>query len=281
MSDCSSDFTDFQIYFSLACGILSLIGGTLVIFFTVKHSLFERYSFKILLYLSINDIIRGIVTIFLFSNRIPCGIISYLSDASYISNMLWSLSLINAIYRIVVVEDYNLEKYNKVWFLCCFFVVYLAEATPFITHSYVYTEYMCQIELNSIGNYYRLFLFYIPGSIILLLTLYFAIKIYKKLKTLNIQRIKHIVFNRGLIYGMTMAIICIPLFIIRSFEIFIINCSTVYIGVICYDMCILHGFVNSIIFFSSKDIQKLISQNEANRHEVMSSLIISFHSTIN
>lgn len=281
MSDCSSDFTDFQIYFSLTCGIFSLLGGTLVIFFTVKHRLFECYSFKLLLYLSCNDIIRGIVTIFLFYEDIPCGVISYISDASYISNMLWSLSLIYAIYRIVVIEDYNFEKYNKVWFVFCFFIVYLAEATPFITDSYVYAEYMCQIQLNSIGNYYRLFLFYIPGSIILLLTLYFAIKIYQKLKTLNIQRIKHIIFNRGLIYGMTMAIICIPLFIIRTFEIFIINCSTVYIGVICYDMCILHGFVNSIIFFSSKDIQKLITKNENIRTEVMNSLIISFHSTIN
>lgn len=278
---CSSSFDSFYFYFTTISGALSILGALVVMAAILKFDKLKTYSFKILFYMSITDLVRGIAAFFQnFFSHAYCGLVAYTINLTFVSGTLCAVCISHTLYQIIVKEDFNFEKSFKYWLIICFVVVPLFEAAPFITGSFTYIDGMCQISLDTFGNIYRFVLLYIPGIIFIGLMFWFFAKVYLKAKLLNIS-INDVIFDRGLIYPIVLTAIIIPLTLSRLYLALDTSCLAIYISFSLNGVVILHGFINCLVFFSSNSIRRIIMSKGENTFATMNSLNISFRSTIN
>ena len=274
--------------------ILTLIGSFIVIYFILAKGLFAAMSFKILLYLSVNDSIRSIariIELFLGDSDTLCIVISFLYNFVLVSNMFWALSLSVTIYQIIVLELTDFEKYHKWWFLISYILIGIIEALPISTQSFKYSQGICEISLDMVGSIWRFTALFIPSTVAMITIFCLFGKIYKKLKIIGNFSIKILIFDRGFIYVGIVALLFIPLLVMRIIQFFVNHCITDLLIEIVYMIGALQGMLNAMAFFYNKTVQKFWKQKKSqedsiagkviNRESIVESLRISFASDIN
>lgn len=279
---CSENFALFYLYFSTASAVLSILGALSVMVAIIKFDHLKTFSFKILFYISITDFFRGIAAIVQnFASSRYCGFVAFVINTTFISSTVWAICLSYTLYQIVVKEECDFEKKHKYWFFMSFITVPFLEALPFITNSFSFYDGMCQITLNFIGNIYRFLLLYIPGLIMIIGMFWLFSKVYFKVKLMSNSVIKNVIFDRGLIYPIILAVIIVPLTITRAVMALYLNCSSLHAALFLNGIVILHGFINSLVFFCSDSVRNMIASKNCNTNGTMCSLNISFRSTFN
>ena len=196
---CSELGEEVLYYINLISSILSLIGSLLVIYFIISKGLFSTLSFKILFYMSVNDTLRSIASIFqsfILDPSKSCTIICFLVNFQLVSNLFWALSLSATIYQIIVLELTDFEKYHKYWFILSYVVVGCLEISPIITDSFVYSQGRCQLGLDWKGEVWRLMIVYFPAAVILIISFYLFAMVYKKLKVFENFSIKNSMYKK-------------------------------------------------------------------------------------
>lgn len=118
----------------------------------------------------------------------------------------------------------------------------------------------------------------------LILILVYFIRVYKKVKVIGIESVKSLVYERGFIYPLIMAAVCVPLVVFRTIEVITLDC---YSGVVCSildDLLVLHGFLNCCAFFYNESVaRRVFGGGEGvaiNNSFTQSSLAFSFRSEI-
>ena len=286
--DCFYSYTIVVIPYIIASG-LSLLGSLTVIAIILRKKLYNSYSFKILLIISINDTLRGIIGLCLGyaeKNNLMCSITAYLLDSITISNYIWSLCITYTIYQIV--EEINFVKNHTKWLISSYTIPFILQALPLITSSYGYEEGTCIIKLNLMGSIWRFSIYFFPIFFnIFLIFLMFA-KIYKKIYEIEQSPLADIIFERGLVYVFVILIVEIPFFILRIAQIFTEKCGLVYAIRALYILFLLQGFANSVIFLNNRSVKESFRKKENVTSAEISrkttgdmSLLISFRSTIN
>lgn len=249
-------------YFTLSSSFLSLVGSSLVIFFILYRKLFRAHAYKILLYISINDIIRAfarLVDYFLMHELLACKITVYISNTVFASNLLWSACLALTIYQIIVLEKTNFEKMHRYWFLSCSVFVSFLYTLPFITDSYVESESLfCEIKQDFVGNLWRFGIIYAPGTAIFVYITVLFCRIYRKIIVIQSQTLRSMVFDRAFIYSLIVAFFFFPLMCLRIIQIFEDSCRVDEAFEFFINFAVLQGFLNSIVFFRTGSIRKLI-----------------------
>lgn len=280
-----------QIAIMLTLGLISLISSLLVIFTILKKHLYKSLAFKILLYISINDSLRSFIGLFppeLIYNSYLCSILAFTSYTVFISNIIWACSLSCTIYQIIVLENSEFEKYHKYWFILAYFITIGINLLPFITSSYGYSDHVCELKEDLIGSIWRFAVFYIPASILFTISGVLFYKTYKKVKLMRSDAMKSIIYERGFIYPAAIAAFIIPYGLVRVFQFFIKNYTLDLVAFAFYIICILHGCVNAIIFYTNQTVKEVLRSK--NKHifasmgiatEEECTLKISFRSTIN
>ena len=268
-----------------SCG-LSFIFSVIVIYLIFKTSLFTTYSFKILIYISINDLLRSLIGIFetfFISNTEGCLIYGFFDNYFFLSNMILALCLTYTIYQIIVLEDYSFERHHKFWVFGSIFVPGVLEALPYTTQSYGNEGGLCLIDVDEIGTYWRFAVVYIPMMIMLILICIITFKISKKAKMLGTISFKSITYERGLIYTIIISMVLAPFFIIRIIQIFVKSCNINSFILLMNNFYNLQGFLNSIVFFNNKTVKELLrnQRNHSTSLQSKSSLCVSFASVIN
>lgn len=283
---CYSKFDTFQVYAQIVFASLSILSSFIVMFICIKYSFIKTLAFRIVFFMSINDILRGIITL-LPKTQQYCGIIFFIQNATYMSNLSWATCLSCTIHQIVVSESCNYSKYFPYWFILSFILIPIIESLPIFTKTFTEQNNNCIFEFSLLGNILRYSILYIPGTLMLVLILVLFVKIYKKVKLIGIESVKSLVYERGFIYPLIMASICVPLIVFRTIEVITLDC---YSGVVCSildDLVILHGFFNALAFFLNASVARcLFGDDEGSRVNesfAESSLRLSFRTnfTIN
>ena len=284
---CFDRIYSLKLILNLICCGLSCAFSLLVIFVIFKKSLFKTYSFKILTYISLNDFLRSLIGLFeslIVDNNPSCLIYGFFDNYFFLSNMVLSLCLTCTIYQIVVLENFSFEKYHKHWVLFSFVAVGFILSFPFITNSYGKSSGLCQINIDKVGNIWRIIIIYTTSLSMLFAIIIISVKIYKKIKLLGTISFISIVFERGLVYTFIISLVLIPFFVIRVLQIFTDDCNIQSYVTIAYIFYNLQGFLNAIVFFSNKTIRSLLKKSEESPDDIfksINSLWISFRSDIN
>lgn len=282
---CSTYLQELESYFIITCSSLSLLSSLAVLFSIIYRNLHKSLSFKILLYISFNDLIRSIGGFLesLSTSSIACSITGYFGSFSFISNLLWSTYLSQSIYQIIVSETSNPEKLHKIWFFFSFVFTGIVEAIPFLTQSYEKDQFICELAADFNGDIYRVVLIYLPLFLNLVMILYFTVKILRKVKLIKSLTMRSIVLERGFIYPCIIFVMALPLCFLRVLEALDKSCETGFAASMSYSVFILHGFINAIVFFNSRTVRKVLKNHEVEEEigSVKSSLCISFESSLN
>ena len=288
--NCYYSFGLVIIPYIIASG-LSLIGSIIVIAIILQKKLYNSYSFKILLIISINDSLRGIIGLCLaYADKLSifCSIAAYLLDSITLSNYIWSLCITYTIFQIVVNEEIDFVKNHTKWLATSYILPLILEALPLITSSYGYEEGTCIIKLNLIGSIWRFSIYFFPIFVNIFIIFTMFIRIYKKIYEIEKSPLADIIFERGLIYVFVILVVEIPFFILRIVQMFRDDCGLVYSIRALYILFLLQGFANSVIFLNNRSVKESLRKKEnlmvgRTFRETMGkmSLDISFRSTIN
>ena len=271
----------------LITSVLSLIGSLIVISIIAYYKLHNSYCFKILLFISINDLIRSIAGItILFGKNIGiiCTIFALIMDSLSISNLIWSLCITYTIFQIVVCEEVNFTKHYRKWLLFSYPLPIFLSSLPAITSSYGHEEGICELDKTFKGSIWRFSVFYLPIIIILSLIMIMLAKILKKIESINSDSLIELILERGFIYAFIIITIEIPFCIFRILELFINHCSLEYAILGWMSLFFMQGFANTIIFFFNKSVKQTLTKRElsfAYQSFGNESLTISFSSVIN
>ena len=178
---CSFLVFPVQMILNLFCCSISLISSLSVILSIYRNQLYIAYSFRILIYLSINDTIRSLFGFFEYFyqyNTTACMFFAFIDNFLFMSNLSWALCFSPTIYQIIVLEQLYFDKHHKWWFFASYILVGAIQALPFITQSYVNTEGSCQISLDQMGHIWRYSSFYGPCLVILAIVIFMFVRVH-------------------------------------------------------------------------------------------------------
>jgi hypothetical protein len=195
-------------------------------------------------------------------NQIPlaCMLFAFIDNFLFISNLCWALCLSVTIYQIIVLEETCFEKHLKWWILVSYPLAGSIQALPFSTRSYVSKQGSCQISINKTGNIWRFSSFYAPCFLISSIVIWLFVKVYQKVQVLESIKMKNVIFDRGFVYIYIILAVLIPFLIVRIFQIFYKDCILDFFVMVMFNMNILQGFFNSLVFFSNGGFRKFVKK---------------------
>lgn len=265
--DCSGAFLDIQYYSLLVCAILSIFGCVVVITTCIYGKLLEGFSFRIITYMAINDLIRSIaiaLPVYKFGFTEACGPLGYILTLTFVSDNLWAACISITLYQVIVKNEENYEKYHKYWLVLNYVIAPILEAIPFFTDSYGYDDGLCTLKENNYANLWRLSLVYVPSWLLMILVSVIFIKVYKKLKLTQKSVMKDIIYKRGYIYPIIIVALLLPMTALRISQAITVNCIVDYFSVFSYSLIALHGFLNAIAFWSNEIVKFSLKRVETN-----------------
>lgn len=283
---CYSSLENFEFIFLLFTSSLSLISSLSVIISIINKKLYQSFAYKILLYISLNDLIRSAAGFLeaIHTTDLVCSLAGFLITFTYMSNLLWGTSLSLTLYQIIVLEYSDLSKFHhKSWVFVNSFIIGIIFIVPVFTNSYIRTEYSCELSQDIYGLIWRYGFTYCPSYVIFSINLYFFIQIFKKVRRIGIISMKVVVFDKGFIYTIVLLIIVSPLCGARIAQLFDDGCRVWLAAFICYSILTIHGFINAIFFFCNKTVREtlMFNRNESCDSVPSRSLLqISFRSTL-
>lgn len=275
-----------EFYMMLTFSILTIIFSIPVIIIILKQKLYTSYAFRILLYLAINDLYKSILGFFPPKSikDSTCNFIAITNYFVNLSNISWAGCLNMIIFQIIVLEQSNFEKYQRLWFMCSYCIPALLSTLPLITDSYGYSEGFCELKMNETGNIWRFSIFYIPVTVNLVVTAVLFAKVYRKVGMIGSENMKFVVFERGFIYSLIISCVILPFEIVRIIQLFMNSLELDTAALIGYCISLLHGFSNSIVFFANKTVRSTLTEKKTSEtkkktmSESNSSLLISIRS---
>jgi hypothetical protein len=249
---------DLGFILPLSIAILSFLGSVFIIVVCITKNLMQVYTFKILIFIAINDIIRSI----LFSIPLQqigktsyCKVIAYLLNVFFLSTITWSACICTTIYKRIVKGQGDHEKHHKYWVILAYPVNILLESLPYSTNSFTFSDGSCSLQRDFAGNIWRFTLIYCPAWLILLFTLFIFTKVYKEVKKHQKNAGKSVIFDRGFIYPIIIAIIITPLTIARIVEIFSSSCSMSSFIFVSFCILNIHGILNAVVFVMNENVR--------------------------
>lgn len=152
---------------STAFSVLSLIGALSIIFSYYKFPKLRKFSFKLVLFMSITDGF-SCISYFLGSpttDTALCTLQGFLQQLFQLSSILWTTAIATTLYRAVVKQTGSQELLPR-FHLVCSGIPALFALLPLLTSSYGNTAAWCWIFVDpsspAIGQVWRLLLFYLP-----------------------------------------------------------------------------------------------------------------------
>ena len=174
---------------NLVASSLSVLGSLFIILLYWAALDLRVYAFKLVMLLSIGDLVKCIVLILTSSpTGFPesiCVIEGFLMDASNLTTFTWYLAISFTLYETIVIRRENIEKHYHFWLLLAYIIMPLLQIPPFITNSYGTVQGLCTLKQDEFGNIWRLVCVYIPMWVHILLTVYLYCKIYFEIVAKN------------------------------------------------------------------------------------------------
>lgn len=182
---CLQNYTEINYYILVACSLLSALCSIFIIVVCVIKKLYQAFSFRIVLYMALNDLIRcsvNFIPFYMDHMQSLCKPLGYIVGIAFLSNISWAASISVTLYQVLVNETQYYESSHKYWMILSYAIIPILEALPFITDSYSYNSGLCGMKQNFYGNIWRFAVLHGPAWLFMALSLYIYVRLYYKLK---------------------------------------------------------------------------------------------------
>ncbi|OMJ79921.1 hypothetical protein SteCoe_19952 [Stentor coeruleus] len=247
-------------YGLIPCSILSIFGCIYIIVIYYSYKELQGYFNKLVLCISLSDLIRSFLLL------VPCQdldniplkvIIGVILQATLITTVMWSASISITLYQVVLLSVTEFEKYFKIWVILSCIIVPGLFMLPIITDSYGVQGTVCSIKADYSGFLWRSLLVYLPGMLIVLISLFTFIRTYQTFLEMKLDKRQAFLLKRTSIYPVIMLLDILPIIITRVIQIADKECSYTPIYSIALSIFGLHGFFNAAIFAMNNSAKKV------------------------
>ena len=241
----------------LCCSVLSLLASILIIVIYVVYKDIQTLSFKILVCISVSDLLRSIALIYpmkWYNIKFLCYLAAIISNCSLTTNAVWSIYIMFIVSQLYSSSYSEPKLYFKTWFIIAFVLSPIFHTLPLITNSYGQNEGICTYKNDDTGLIWRT----IQQSLItlvLLIALILYSQIFIKLINLKILTFKEIIFEKGMIYSIIFVVAICLILAYRLSEISLGLCDNFPLAVLSYGLLSLHGFLNFLATFYNRNFR--------------------------
>lgn len=252
---------------NVSAASLSLCGSFFMItlYFCAKE--LRVHAFKLVLLLAIGDFLTNCCIV--MSNAftdIPdtmCSIQGFILDTAHLSVFTWCLSISFDLYQIFVKNNDDIEKYFKYWAILAYIILPILQIVPFITDSYTHVGTLCTLKQDYYGNIWRLVCVYIPIWLHIALTIYFYIRLYGEIKTIQKKSVGSNLELRSLIlktvkFPIILIITQLPFSILRLIQVIDPNFNIYTLELIATLLLDLQGLLNAIAYGWNDNVRNYI-----------------------
>lgn len=257
---CSEYNAEFWNNLTVIFSTISIIGCLFLMMLLVFCKILDKLTSKILIFISISDIIRSLALLFaqFKVGGLLCKFLGYTLNLSYILNVILALYIHVSAYKILIKQQPSYESIEKYWLTLIFIVCPALLALPFITDSYGRGTFLCTFNANLIGSLWRFCLiFSIEWPCMIISGLLFC-KLYHFQREISKSPGYDLIINRGTIYSIIIYVPLVPLTVLRIFFIINYSCDTEFGIVIINTIFSLHGFFNSVAIFLNNAVRRAI-----------------------
>lgn len=242
---------------------ISAIGCIFIIlaYVTMKRDLF---SIRLVVYMSIADLIHSLCLIISPLSSIWCLVQSILLEFSSASSILWSAIMAFAIFQVVVKNDDYVERNEKLFVIIGYILPLILTCLPLSTNSYGYTQGWCWIKSGNNDFIWRLVCFYMVLFCVIIYNLVVYWIVFKKIRNeiINaiddeeVQSINKDLLNRLRFYPIILIVCYSAVTIKRVYEFFNPEGGERMLTWVSGLMISLLGLLNSIVYGLSKDVRE-------------------------
>lgn len=249
-------------YVQAASAILGVGGALCIIISYLSYKNLRTFYFRILLYISITDALRGAVFFIpqsLLKISEVCTIAAITTNYMMIGASFWTLFISVIIYQATTNSVVLVEKYIKNWSIFVFCIMPFLFLLPLLTNSYGLVDINCTFRENFDGNLWRLGLFYLPGWIMIFVSFYAYYKVFKNGNLELVDKSTKVLLKKVILYPLIIIIVFSLLTILRILMITIPeSCKLEYFSTAVMGIFAAQGFWNAMIFFSTPSVNNLI-----------------------
>ncbi|OMJ73216.1 hypothetical protein SteCoe_28161 [Stentor coeruleus] len=272
-------------YLEASSGLFGFIGALSIVIAYLLYKDLRTYYFQAVFYTSIADGLKAIIY-FIPISALKISEVCYLcaitTNYMTITSTMWSLFISVVLYQAIFKSIVKAEKYTKVWFVIIFCILPLVFLLPLITGSYGLVSINCTFKENFSGNMWRIGLFYIPGWIMIFVSVYAYFTIFKRINFELIDTGTKIILRKVILYPLLIIFLFIMLSILRILEIILpTSCGLAYFSAFCLSLYASQGFWNAVIFFRTPLVRSIICKRRHNRKLNCISSEVSASSNIN
>lgn len=256
---CNQNELETILYYTLlSCSIPSALGCLFIIYVYFRYSYLRGLSLKIVLWISINDLIRSgaymIPTRFL-SNYTICMTYGIIINVAFTNNVIWAFYIVFSLYRIMftfIAEEKN--YFNHVLFITLT-IIPSVHLITIPTNSISIDLAICTFDKNDSGFIFRTS----QMSLLLLLTIIsiiIYIKIYLRAKKYELLSMSELIFQKGMLLAIITILISSFIMLIRILEFVYGFCHLKVFFIVYYALISLHGLFDLLAVLANDNIRR-------------------------
>lgn len=256
---------EFLYTFRLILSSLSAISCILILIFIYKYRKYNGPSTKLLMNMSVIDMIRGISFFLLFILK-PCpnfcNIYSILIHSTFTSNSIWSLYIVTVLYKIYTKFPEKPKSPLLIWNIFAYIISPVFQILPIFTDSYGYIDGFCGYKNDFYGYMWRSIQIGMVFFIICI-EIYLYSWIFIRFRRYKLFTFKELVFEKGMIYSIIYFFIIIATLAYRYFDLILGFCDAFWLAIISFGLLGLHGFFNFLALICNKNFRMLLRQRSS------------------
>ena len=243
----------------LCLSVVSLLGCAAIVIVYAFFKPLRTFSLKIVLYMTISDILRSVIFIYpVYHNKtsLICSFFAYIRALTYVISIYWSFCISFILYQTITKFKDNFERNEKYWVFTGFVIIPLCSIPPFFTHSYEYNYWTRDLKEDTYGQVYRACRDFVPIYLARFTMIYMYFKIYYHLKRLELINFKELLLEKGFIYPVIIILSSSLLLPLRVGELFYNECELFVFSLICYAFFGVHGIFNFIALMLNPNFRR-------------------------
>lgn len=243
------------ICFSLST--VSVIATILILLFLYKFRQLEGPSVKLLLHMSLVDMIRYIVFYLFFiwgSNSAFCTFYSTTMGAALLSNSIWSLFIAHALSKFYYNFPETHESSLAIWYISAYIISPIIQIPPIFTDSYGIVDGFCVYRHDFYGYLWR----GIEQGFVLIIysiEIFIYMRVFFKFRKFNLFTFKELVFQKGMIYSIIYFFVVFFIILCKFLELYLGYCDIYWLQGFSYGLLSLHGLMNFVALMCNRNFR--------------------------
>ena len=244
----------------LSLSILSVTATILILLFLYKFRHLEGPSVKLLLQMSLVDLIRYLIFYLYFiwkSSPTFCTFYSVIMGSTLLSNSIWSLFIAHSLSKFYHNFPDVQENSLKVWYISAYIVSPIIQIPPIFTNSYGIVDGFCVYKHDFYGYLWRS----VEQGFVLLIyciEIFIYMRLFLKFRKFSLFTFKELVFQKGMIYSIIYFFVVFFIILYKYLELSFGYCDIYWLQGFSYGLLSLHGLMNLFALMCNRNFRLVL-----------------------